>query len=612
MTFLRTPPSALLLASALLLPASAAAQANNSQFISQSVATSMAAGQTQAVSVTFRNTGTSTWTQAGNYRLGSQNPQDNLTWGFGRVLLAASESIAPTQQKTFTFNITAPSTPGSYNFQWRMLKEGAEWFGEYSTNVVINVTSPTPGAQFISQVVPATMVTGSTTSVSITMKNTGATTWTQAGNYRLGSQNPQDNLTWGIGRIALGASSVLPNQQKTFTFNVTAPATPGTYNFQWRMVQDGGFGWFGQFTPNVVVTVSAAGANCPAANHADTLPDDTALQCLLNRGGRIQLAPGAPGYYIASGLVMNQNSTYLTSSQAPVKATLIAHQSLNSALLQNQGRSFLTIEHILFDGNKAARRGVVVVCQGWRIGGTNISLIGGTGHVVRNIESSRALCGASVGLSGGQFEVANNLLRDNGYPNPSYAGEEPWADGITAGLCDGGWIHDNTVENSTDVGIITGGGSNCVIENNTIRQTNVKAFAGLGIVNFAGEGNGIHTGSRFQGNTITSGLNFLESGIAVGAHPWNPAQATSGGEVKFNTVSGAIVNLLVDGYSNGTVDNNTLSAPQGSVGNCSARNFTVAHTTNTCLQCGWTVRQWHNGSCAGTGEVIQSNCHVCP
>ncbi|HVG18431.1 MAG TPA: Ig domain-containing protein, partial [Blastocatellia bacterium] len=43
----------------------------------------------------------------------------------------------------------------------------------------------------------------------------------------------------------------------TFTFNVTAPPTAGTYNFQWRMFQDA-VGYFGAYTPNVGVSVSSS------------------------------------------------------------------------------------------------------------------------------------------------------------------------------------------------------------------------------------------------------------------------------------------------------------------------------------------------------------------
>jgi hypothetical protein len=112
--------------------------ANNAQFISQSVPSNMTPGAVYAVSVSLKNTGTTTWTAAGKYRLGSQNPRDGLTWALNRVYLSSGESIAPGQSKTFYFNVTAPTTTGIYNFQWRMVQDAVEWFGEYSQNVPVN------------------------------------------------------------------------------------------------------------------------------------------------------------------------------------------------------------------------------------------------------------------------------------------------------------------------------------------------------------------------------------------------------------------------------------------------------------------------------------------
>jgi hypothetical protein len=99
------------------------------------------------------------------------------------------------------------------------------------------------------------MTAGQSYSVSVTMQNTGTATWTAAGLYRLGATNPYDNTTWGTNRVSLaGADSIATGQQKTFTWTVQAPATAGTYSFQWRMVQDG-VTWFGDTSPNVAVVV---------------------------------------------------------------------------------------------------------------------------------------------------------------------------------------------------------------------------------------------------------------------------------------------------------------------------------------------------------------------
>jgi alkylated DNA repair dioxygenase AlkB len=256
----------------------APALTNNAQFVSQNVPASMVAGQTYSVSVTMRNSGTTTWTDAGGYSLTSKNPDYNTTWGLYRVYLAAGDSIAPNASKTFTWTVTAPSTAGTYAFQWQMRQSGVEWFGPLTPNVAVTVTTtapppppPTPsgnGAQFVSQNVPVAMQPGQTYTVSVTMRNTGTTTWIDdpTNPYRLGSQNPQDNMTWGMNRVSLPpGASIAPGQDGTYTWDVTAPSTAGTYAFQWQMRQSG-VEWFGEMTANVPVDVSAAAPPPPPLN----------------------------------------------------------------------------------------------------------------------------------------------------------------------------------------------------------------------------------------------------------------------------------------------------------------------------------------------------------
>lgn len=114
---------------------------------------------------------------------------------------------------------------------------------------------PASNALFVSQVPPGQLLPGQVANVQVTMQNLGTTTWTAAGPnpFRLGSQNPQDNLTWGVQRVDV-QGSVPPGAEATFNFQVTAPTAPGTYNLQWRMVQEM-VNWFGDFTPNVQVVV---------------------------------------------------------------------------------------------------------------------------------------------------------------------------------------------------------------------------------------------------------------------------------------------------------------------------------------------------------------------
>ena len=117
-------------------------------FVSQSIpAVTMVTGGNQTVGVTMRNDGTATWTAPAGYHLYSQNPAGNTNWGLSQV--AVPGSVPPNGNAAFSFGITAPSTAGTYNFQWRMRHTATE-FGSQSVNTSITVSSPTPGGIFVS------------------------------------------------------------------------------------------------------------------------------------------------------------------------------------------------------------------------------------------------------------------------------------------------------------------------------------------------------------------------------------------------------------------------------------------------------------------------------
>jgi hypothetical protein len=132
------------------------------------------------------------------------------------------------------------------------------------------------------------MTPGTDYSVSVTMRNTGSTTWTEAAQYRLSSRGPRDNTTWGINRVHLApGDSVTPGEQVTFAFDVTAPSTPGSYSFSWSMVQDG-VDWFNDVSPAINVTV--AGATTAPTTLANASSDKAWGKC----GGSIPVGSSTP------------------------------------------------------------------------------------------------------------------------------------------------------------------------------------------------------------------------------------------------------------------------------------------------------------------------------
>src|SRR5581483_6325966 len=218
-------------------------------FVNQSIPNTIVGGLTYNVSVTMKNTGTNTWSTG--YSLIPFNDSVKSNWNVTSVPLTSS--VAPGASTIFNFTITAPFAPSAYNFQWIMANAG-QAFGNPTTATSLNVSSaPANSAAFISQSVPSTMIAGQSYTVTVTMRNMGTNTWSDASKYRLGSQAAQDNIRWGFNRVKL-TGTASQGDLATFTFTVTAPATAGNYDFQWRMVQDG-VAWFGPQAPDVLVPV---------------------------------------------------------------------------------------------------------------------------------------------------------------------------------------------------------------------------------------------------------------------------------------------------------------------------------------------------------------------
>ncbi|MGH9840251.1 MAG: immunoglobulin domain-containing protein [Blastocatellia bacterium] len=149
---------------------------------------------------------------------------------------------------TVTYSVTA--NPTYY------LRTGTLTIAGKTFNIMQQPALMTNDSRFIIQNVPVTMVAGQRYTVSVTFRNTGASTWTAANGYKLVSQAPLNNLNWGLNEVPWPSSvaSVAPGADVTFSFTATAPATPGRYRFDWRVTQ--GQSGFGGFTPGLEVTVT--------------------------------------------------------------------------------------------------------------------------------------------------------------------------------------------------------------------------------------------------------------------------------------------------------------------------------------------------------------------
>ncbi len=105
---------------------------NNAEFVSQVVTSELVPGQSFTCNVTFRNTGTTTWLAENLYRLGTQAPRDNRIWLEEGNRVNLPHAVLPGEEVTFSANLTAPETEGVFVLQWRMVRDGVQWFGEKS------------------------------------------------------------------------------------------------------------------------------------------------------------------------------------------------------------------------------------------------------------------------------------------------------------------------------------------------------------------------------------------------------------------------------------------------------------------------------------------------
>jgi RHS repeat-associated protein len=202
--------------------------------------------------VTVRNTGNTTWTAGEGYRLGQAERYVSSAVKLGIAEVPVPHDVAPGGTVTFPFNGAAATDNGPTTVQWQMNRNGVR-FGSTSSEQTFETTGRLNRGVMYEQEVPTTMEAGKSYTVKLKFTNTGNTTWTAAGGYALGSWNPENNARWGLSRVPM-PNDVLPQLPAFFEFNVVAPTLPGTYSFQWRLLEEK-VEWFGRESDDVQVTV---------------------------------------------------------------------------------------------------------------------------------------------------------------------------------------------------------------------------------------------------------------------------------------------------------------------------------------------------------------------
>ncbi|HEX9495291.1 MAG TPA: CAP domain-containing protein [Candidatus Limnocylindria bacterium] len=242
------------------VPPPAPTQSFHAAFQTESAWPTLVPGTSTTLTVTFQNTGTATWQK------GVAGKQANLGlngdtlafaslgmndgWLSGnRLATTVENTVAPGQTATFTFNVRAPTTPGTYRLPLRPVIEGVTWMEDAGVFMVIESRS-SYHSKWASQSAYPTLRAGQTsTPLTISFTNTGSSPWVKGvlgQEARLGIN--LDDVTWAAlgvswpfaSRVAVQSeATVAAGQTGSFTFQVKAPATPGVYSIHLRPVIDG-------------------------------------------------------------------------------------------------------------------------------------------------------------------------------------------------------------------------------------------------------------------------------------------------------------------------------------------------------------------------------------
>lgn len=242
-------------------------------FVSRTPAspTTVQPGQTFNVSVSYKNTGTATWSKTGSYpvRLGTDLAKDRTSVFFsGNRLLMTQATVKPGATGTFTGIFVAPPQVGSYTENFLPVAENKTWFnGNDGMRWIINVAGepveilpedpPEEPAEEPAPVDPAagynadllsqsprngqvTIKAGRRITLLALYRNIGTNVFTNS-TINLGAKNPGNaaSVFVSANHINLIQKQVRVNGLATFRAYFVAPAQRGVYTEKFQPMLNG-------------------------------------------------------------------------------------------------------------------------------------------------------------------------------------------------------------------------------------------------------------------------------------------------------------------------------------------------------------------------------------
>jgi len=248
--------------------------------VNQSSYLTLNPGETKGVLLEIKNTGITNWYKD-IFHLATIGDKEsafaNSSWLSKNRIAMSQDKVAPGENATFNFTITAPQTSGLVKEKFGLVAEGIGWTNDIGIfwNFTVNSASPpsnsssTPAISvgdkddfsYVNQSPYLTMIAGTTSQVWLELKNMGTKIWKKDDGtpVRLATSNPRNRTSSFIAsnRVAMDRDTVNPGENVRFTFNITAPSEAKIYKEYFTLVRDG-VAWFKDIGIYWQVTVSSA------------------------------------------------------------------------------------------------------------------------------------------------------------------------------------------------------------------------------------------------------------------------------------------------------------------------------------------------------------------
>ncbi len=210
--------------------------------------------------------------------LGTYSPRDMASpfatngWIRDNRAVLLPGNIGYGQSVNISFQIKAPSIPGTYSQTFLLVAEWRAWMSGPLVTVTAQVSSKQSGIpqvqsnwsyQLSSLTYPKSVSSGQRFTATATMVNTGGPSWDH--DILLGTWGPRDHIglfedsTWpSINRVTYLPNGVVSGQQVTFSFILQAPDLPGIYQESFRIVSE----WRSWMAgPDILVQVNVLGSS---------------------------------------------------------------------------------------------------------------------------------------------------------------------------------------------------------------------------------------------------------------------------------------------------------------------------------------------------------------